>query len=83
MAFYSQSNQAPWADYKNSAEKIVVSDGITSIGSYAFYGFNKVVSVDTPSSLNVVYNHAFSNCGKLEKISVPRNCDVNNISSQP
>lgn len=76
MAFYSQSNQAPWADYKNSAEKIVVSDGITSIGSYAFYGFNKVVSVEIPSSMNVIYNHAFSNCGKLASISVPRNCDV-------
>ena len=72
MAYYSRSTPAPWAQYKNQALKIVIGEGITSVGSFAFNGFTKVTQVDTPSTLKTIYAHAFSNCWSLNEISIPQ-----------
>lgn len=71
MAFYSQSHLPDWSQYRDKVETIEIGNGITSIGSYAFYGFSKVKTVNIPMSVAVIYNHAFSNCTKLSSISLP------------
>ena len=62
---------APWAAARLSAEKIVVEEGITSIGAYAFWGMNNVTSATLPHSLTVIGDFAFAYCGSLGAINFP------------
>ena len=46
-------------------------NGITSIGSYAFYNCSVLTTVAIPGTVTTVENYAFYNCSALEKISFP------------
>ena len=41
MTNYEQNTQ-PWNSYRNSIKEIVVEEGITSVGSYAFYDMSNL-----------------------------------------
>lgn len=60
-----------WSALKNDVTSIVISEGITSIGDYAFSGFSKATSLTLPSSgLTVIGDYAFNNCG-FTSVSMP------------
>lgn len=44
-------------------KKIVVKEGITSIGAYAFYNMSNITSVTIANSVTSIKNGAFYNCG--------------------
>ena len=81
MYGYSDKSLAPWiADYYQKITKIVVSNGVTAIGSYAFYWCENATSVSLPSTLKIIANHAFYKCDGLKEIKIPAN--VKTIDSQ-
>ena len=55
----------------NKTKKIVISNGITSIGNNTFSGFGSVTSVSIPSSVTSVGEGAFKNCSALSSVTVP------------
>ena len=57
MNNYSQS---PWSDYKNHISKVILPQGITSIGNYAF-GNLSISSVNMPDSITSIGKFAFTN----------------------
>ncbi len=59
---------APWYDYRNYIKSVKIEDGITSIGSFAFYDCPNLVSVEIPSSVGLIGESAFLNCESLEEI---------------
>ena len=63
--------ERPWNDLIGSIEKVRLSDGITSAGSFAFSGADKLKSVILPDSLRTVGAHAFSNCHALTWVYIP------------
>lgn len=71
IADYSKQDSAPWHQHQNEAESIVVSEGITRIGDYAFDTFRNVTEVNLPESLKRIGDNSFSNCMKLEAITIP------------
>lgn len=62
---------APWADYKNSIETVVLTGGVTTVGAAAFTDYDKLTSVDFGSSLREIDTAAFKNCDGLTSISLP------------
>lgn len=46
MPDYSNNNNPVWFEYLLSAKKIIIADGITSIGAYAFYNSNSTAKVE-------------------------------------
>ena len=42
---------APWAKYSNDIKKVVIGDGITHVGAFAFSCLPQLISVTIPSSL--------------------------------
>ena len=67
MSEFSESS-IPWIAERDKIKAVVIKDGITSIGSYAFYSLNKVKSVTIPDGVTEIGNSAFSYCSSLRDI---------------
>ena len=66
--YNSWGDGAPWGDYITS---VVIEDGVTYIGDYAFYECIGLNSVDIPDSVTGIGEGAFSDCSALADISIP------------
>ena len=53
------------------AEKVIIEEGITSIGRNAFNAYRRMKSVSLPSTLTSIGDNAFYNCESLEEIVIP------------
>ena len=71
MKNYESAAKTPWYAERNEVTSIIVADGVTKIGDYAFYGYSNLASVQLPDSLESIGNYAFKNCGKLSEITLP------------
>ena len=70
MKDYNDSYSAsPWS-YTN-VKKVIMSDGATSIGEYAFYFCTKLTSIKVPNGVKTIGNQAFSQCKALTSINIP------------
>ncbi len=50
---------------------VTIPGSVTSIGSMAFFGRNKLMSVTIPSSVTNIEDHAFYGCSGLMSVSIP------------
>ena len=72
MKNYYYSRYAPWYDsIRHSIKNVVIKEGVTIVGDYAFYGCSALEQVTLPESLTEIGSSAFSSCDKLKSISVP------------
>ena len=62
---------APWLSVSSKVKHIVVEDGITSIGAYAFYELNFAETVTIPESVTSIGNAAFKRCTALQEAELP------------
>lgn len=66
MADYS-SGTAPWYEYREQITSLELSEGLTSIGSYAFTLCDRVTgTLEIPDSVISIGNSAFRNCTSLD-----------------
>ena len=64
------SNPSPV--YNNSdVKKIVIEDGVTSIGNFAFHSCSSLPSITIPDSVTSIGDSAFSDCNSLTSITIP------------
>lgn len=61
----------PWFKYYEDITSIVVSEGVTRIGSYTFALLLNVTKVSLPASLKEIGDFAFDYCINLKSISIP------------
>lgn len=60
---------APWSQNRDSIKTVVIENGVTTIGSYAFYGYKNMASVTLPDSVTVIGKNAFYNCRSLTSVT--------------
>ena len=58
MTDYSISNQSPWY-YSQNVKRIIIDDGVTTIGDLAFYVCSSLTSVTIPNSVTTIGESAF------------------------
>lgn len=63
---------APWEDFKDSITKVVLEDGIQSVGAYAFEDYDKITEVDFGDSLKYLGQRCFADCDGLTSIHLPK-----------
>ncbi len=79
MVDYSNSSDRPWTDDANEIKDakgiktVVIGNGVTSIGGYAFSYCSGLASVTIPASVTSIGNYAFSGCSGLTSIEIPSN----------
>ena len=61
MAGYNW-NTMPWYSQKDAITSVVIGDGVTDIGKYAFYEHSHLASVTIGNSLETIGVWAFKNC---------------------
>ena len=71
MADYNSDTPAPWDDSKRKIEHIVIEEGVTGVGSYAFYYAENAVSLELPDSLTRIGEWAFDYCMDLKSVVIP------------
>ncbi len=62
---------SPWGEYKDDIKKVVIVDGVSSIGAYVFYDCTKLTAVSIPKSVKKIGDGAFSTCVSLSNITIP------------
>ena len=71
MEDYAAASDAPWFRLRSHIQSVVVSEGVTSLSSYAFYGCDELEEVSLPQSLCRIGSLAFGGCTKLSSIVIP------------
>ena len=70
MTDYAAAADRPWHTFRADVESIVVPDGLTNIGAYAFSGC-KMVNFTIPASVTSIGKYAFNYCSALTAIDIP------------
>ena len=73
MNNYGTSGQylPPWSSYKNEITKVVIDNYVSRIGSFAFYGFGKIETVEIGDSVMTIGTSAFNCCTSLKSVRIP------------
>ncbi len=71
MENYGQSHYVPWDFYRVTITSVVIEDGVTSIGGYAFYQCTNLTSVTIPDGVTSIDLYAFGYCSNLTNITLP------------
>ena len=64
-------NQRPWQDYKDSIYRVIIENGVTSIGYRAFWEYSNIEQVSIPNSVTTIGAYAFWHCYGLKTVIIP------------
>ena len=65
-----------WHKHKDDIYHVIIEDGITSIGDFSFYKYNKLESAILPEGLTRIGNFTFSGCLSLKGIKLPETTET-------
>ena len=69
MMDYTRAGDSPWAG--RAIAEVVIEDGVTKIGKFAFTNLQQLTSVQIPDSVKTIGNSAFARCSSLRQIDIP------------
>jgi len=71
MKNYGYKSEMPWYSYIPQITSVVIENGVTSIGDYAFYGMTSMTQITIPEGVTRVGDYAFKNCTALNGVVLP------------
>ena len=71
MPNYNSSASSPWLIDSEKIKKVMIEDGVTSIGNCFFYWCTSLTSITIPNSVMSIGNYAFYKCKSLTSITIP------------
>ena len=71
MPDYEYPNHAPWYEYRESIVAVVMENGVTTIGIYAFRDCTSLTAVTILNSVTTIGDFAFSTCTSLTAVTIP------------
>lgn len=71
MPYFKNYTYTPWYSEIKNITSVVIENGVTSIGSYAFTNCENLKSIAIPNSVKTIGYGAFSGCTNLESITIP------------
>lgn len=71
MYDYTSRKGLPYFHLLGEVKSVVVEEGVTTIGNYAFQYMSELSSVSLPKSLRSIGTFAFGYCAKLTEVTIP------------
>ena len=71
MTDYSFTAAPPWDRYRDDITKVIIEEGVTSIGDWAFRYYDNITSVTIPDSMTSIGTWAFGDCYQLTSVILP------------
>lgn len=69
---------SPWSSYSHNIKEIMITEGVTSIGTYAFYGCESLTEITIPDGVTVIGDYTFYGCSSLMEITISNSVVVIN-----
>lgn len=69
----SSYKYAPWYNIRSSITSVIISGGVTSIGSYLFHWCYNLTSIIISNTVTSIGHTAFNDCSSLTSITIPNN----------
>ena len=64
------TTQSDWSNWTNDIKQVIIGNGVTTIGGYAFYYCSALESVTIPDSVTIIDSFAFYSCSALESVTI-------------
>ncbi|MBE6574088.1 MAG: leucine-rich repeat domain-containing protein, partial [Ruminococcaceae bacterium] len=69
-SMYSNVYLSPFLKYRKQVINVVIKNGVTSIGKYAFEYHENMKSITIPPSVKVIVEYAFDHCSSLDAVYI-------------
>ncbi len=70
MYDYTESHLSEWYVSNRKIAQLVLPDGLTHVGNYAFANCSGLTSVTIPNSVTTIKDKAFYNCSRLASVTI-------------
>ena len=67
----SSGKRCPWEDKKSKIDKVIIEEGVTTIGKNAFSKCIRLSEVQIPKTVKTIGTAAFMDCNTLRQIDIP------------
>ena len=71
MTDFASSSKMPWYYNRSKITTVLIENGVTSIGNYAFGYCYNLTSTSIPASVTSIGNYAFYDCYNLTSFTIP------------
>lgn len=71
MEDFQYTDYVPWSEYKDIIKSVDISEGVTSIGQYAFYRCRNLIDISIPNTVVEIGSSSFEECKSLKNIVLP------------
>ncbi len=76
MTNFGSISSTPWNPYRDDIKKVVIGEGITTVGSLAFKECQNLTQVDLGNTVKTIYSEAFSVNIGLKEVNIPDSVTV-------
>ena len=70
MTEFSDGNNVPWCSFRDYVKKVIIEDGVTTIGKQSFFNCYSLTSVTIPDSVTTISRSAFYACYKMTELTI-------------
>lgn len=71
MADYSATDVAPWSSYTDSIKRVIMNEGVSTVGADTFRDCKNLVFVEIPDTVTSIGRNAFVSCSSLSAVDIP------------
>lgn len=71
MPDFINDDKTPWRDFRSDIKAVIIEDGITNVGTYAFSYCTHLTSVKFGKGITTIGREAFNCCSALTKADIP------------
>ena len=79
------STTRPWVSHQTETKIIIIANGMTNIGSYAFFDYMNLTSITIPETITSIGDYTFSGCSNLTSVTnlstIPQKISANTFTT--
>lgn len=75
-ANYPFENMAPYRNYYKNVKSLIIEDGVTSIGDYAFPKFSNLESISFGKDVESIGECSFTFCSSIKNLTIPNGVKI-------